>query len=644
MFNLFRSREKSVRYLLGAILLVISLSMLLYLIPGGPGSSGATSPNVLATVGGTNISTTEVQGALERMMSSQRGLPRQFMAMYVPTVVNQFVDMYAKAYQAQKMGLAVSDNELGDAIQRMLAPQMGGKFDKNLYAATLQDRGFTIPQFENFLRTNMLAARYDEVASQSLIVTDAEAQKEYQRENEKVALQFIQFSSKDFTKKVKMDAASVNAWYAKHKNEFHVPEKRSVDLVVGADADFLQTAKVSDEDLRRRYAENMDSYRTPERVHARHILVKTTGVPKDQTAKLRQKAEDLLKQLKGGADFAALATKNSDDPGSAQKGGDLGWIVKGQTVPDFEKAAFSLKPNETSGVISTEYGFHIIQVLEHQDAKVASFDEVKPQLMAEAQKEEADQNMQKAINAARDETAKNPSQAEAIAKKYGLKFFKVDQTQQSAALPDLNTAPAVSGALFNTPKGSVTQVVGVEAAGKAAYGVVTNITPTRVANFDEVQKEVTDRYTNEEGERLMQEAAKAAADRAKKGEDLQTIAKSEGGQLKTAAPFTVMGAAEGIGPASTLEQAFGAQTKVGDTFGPVSASGSLFVCKVTQKDPADLSKFAQSRDSMIQTLKQKKGELQGNLFADSLVEGLKKKGVVKLNEAAIQQLSASYRS
>ena len=542
------------------------------------------------------------------------------------------------------MGLAISDDELAGSIQRMMAPQMGGKFDKNLYAATLQERGFTIPQFENFLRVNMLAARYDEIASQSLIVTDAEAQKEYQRENEKVALQFIQFSPKDFTKKVNIDSASINTWYTKHKSEFHVPEKRSFDLVVGADSDFIQSVKVSDDDLRRRYQDNMDSYRTPERVHARHILVKTTGIPKDQVPKLQQKADDLLKQLKGGADFAALATKNSDDPGSAQKGGDLGWVVKGQTVPDFEKAAFSLKPNDLSGVISTEYGFHIIQVLEHQNARVASFDEVKHQLMAEAQKEAGDQNMQKAITAARDETAKNPSQAEAIAKKYGLKFFKVDQAEQSTNLPDLNAAPAVNGAVFGTAKGGVTQVVGVDNVGKAAYGIVTNVTPSRVANFDEVQKQVVDRYTDEEASRMMQDAAKAAADRAKKGEALQLVAKSEGGQLKTAAPFTIMGAAEGIGPASTLEQAFGSQTKVGDAFGPISASGSLFVCKVTEKDPADMSKFAQSRDSMIQTLKQKKGELQGNLFADSLVTGLKKKGVVKLNEAAIQQLSAAYRS
>jgi peptidyl-prolyl cis-trans isomerase D len=644
MFNLFRSREKSVRYLLGAVLVVISLSMLLYLIPGGSDASGGAGQNVVATVGKDKITTTDVQGAIERMMSGQRSLPRAFMAMYVPTVVNQYVEMYAKAYKARQMGLSISDGELADSIQRMMTPQMGGKFDQNAYAAMVQDRGFTIPQFESFLRVNLLASRYDEIASQSLVVTDDEARREYQRENEKVALQYMEFSPKEFTKKVNMDSASINAWFAKHKTEFHVPEKRSFNLVVASDADFAQTVQVTDTDLRRRYQESIDSYRTPERVHVRHILIKTTGVPKDQQAKLHQKAEDLLKQVKAGGDFAALAKKNSDDPGSAAKGGDLGWIVKGQTVPDFEKAAFSLKPNELSGVITTEYGFHIIQVLEHQNARVESFDEAKPQLVAEARKEVGDENMQKAVNAARDETVRTPAQMEAIAKKYGLKFFKVDNAANSTNLPELNSAPDVTSAVFAAPKGSITDVVGVEAAGKAAYAEVTNTTPSRVANFDEVQAQVTDRYTNEEAGRLMQDAANAAAARVKKGEDFQLVAKSEGAELKTASPFTVTGSAEGIGPATALEQAFGPQAKVGETFGPVSQSSSLFICKITSKTPADMNQFAQNRDTMIQTLKQKKGELQGSLFGDSLVTDLKKRGVVKLNQRTIQNLAASYKS
>ncbi|HJY08665.1 MAG TPA: peptidyl-prolyl cis-trans isomerase, partial [Bryobacteraceae bacterium] len=317
---------------------------------------------------------------------------------------------------------------------------------------------------------------------------------------------------------------------------------------------------------------------------------------------------------------------------------------RGQTVPAFEKAAFSLKPNQLSDLITTEYGFHVIQVLAHQEAQTQSFDEVKPQLLAEARRQIGDDNMQKAVSEARDEIARNPSQAENIAKKYGLKFFKADQVASGAVLPDVNSQPELSNAVFASAKGEVTPVIPLDNVGKAAFASVTTIFPPRQANFDEVQKDVIDRYTTEQATELMQAAAKQAAEKAKNGQSLEAVAKEFGGEVKSAQPFTIMGAAEGIGPAKTLEAAFAAKTKVGDAFGPVTQANSAFVCKVTQKTPADMSKFAESREDMIQTVKQRKAQVQQGLFADSVVAELEKQGVIKLNTPAINRLVASYKS
>jgi peptidyl-prolyl cis-trans isomerase D len=283
-------------------------------------------------------------------------------------------------------------------------------------------------------------------------------------------------------------------------------------------------------------------------------------------------------------------------------------------------------------------------VEQHQDARVETFDEAKPQLLAEAQKEIGGQNMQKAVTTARDETARNPSQAQAIATKYGLKFFNVDQVPSTASLPDVNSQQEVSSAIFAARKGEVTQVVALDNPPKAAYGIVTTITPAHPATFEEVKQQVVSQYTTEQANQLMMDAAKKAAERAKKGESLEAIAKSEGGQLKTAQPFASMGAAEGIGAASTVADAFAPSTKVGDAFGPLVQGESAFVYKVTEKDPADMSKFPQNRDNMIQAIKQKKGEVQGALFGDSIVADLKKHGVIKINTQTIQTLAASFRS
>lgn len=641
MFDLFRSREKSVRILLGALLVLVAASMLVYLIPGGPGGPSVSGQNVVAAVGDDKITTMDVQRAVQRITQGQANLPKGIIAMYVPSIVNQLIEAKAMAYKAREMGIRVSDQELGDSIEAEFAPELGGKFDLKIYQMVLSQQGLTPTDYEKQRREMMLAARLENVEMQSLFVSDADARKEYERKNLKVGLQYIAFDSKDFTVKVNKDPAAVKAYFDKNRAQFRIPEKRSVDLITGATADFIQSAQVSDSQLQQQYQDNIDSYRTPDRVKVRHILIKTEGKPKDDVPKLKAKAEDILKQLQHGGDFAELAKKNSEDPGSAEKGGELGWIVRGQTVANFEKAAFSLKPGQLSGVIETEYGFHIIQVEDKQAAHTQTFDEVKPQLLLEAKKQVAADNMTKAIDAARAEVAKTPSQAEAIAKKYDLKFFKLDNITNGAPLPEVNTQQQVSSAIFSTPRGSVTEVVNMDQQGKAAFAEVTGVSPARNAEFSEVQAEVLQRYTNAEAERLAQEAANSAAARARKGESLEAIAKSYGLGIKTAAPFTVDGAAEGIGAATLLSAAF--KSDVGGIVGPVVAQSSQFVCRVSQKIPADMNQFAQNKESVVQSLTQERQSAQGPLFRDSVVTELRRRGKIKMNEAALSRLISSYQ-
>lgn len=641
MFDLFRSREKSVRILLGALLVLVAASMLVYLIPGGPGGPSVSGQNVVAAVGDDEITTMDVQRAVQRITQGQANLPKGIIAMYVPSIVNQLVEAKAMAYKAREMGIRISDQELGDAIEAEFAPELGGKFDMKVYQMVLSQQDMTPADFEKQRREMMLAARLENIEMQSLFVSDADAKSEYQRKNLKVGLQYIGFDSKDFVSKVNKDPAAVKAYFDKNRVQFRIPEKRSVDLITGSTADFVQSAQVSDAQLQQQYQDNIDSYRTPERVKVRHILIKTEGKPKDEVPKLKAKAEDILKQLQHGADFAELAKKNSEDPGSAEKGGELGWIVRGQTVANFEKAAFSLPPGQLSGVIETEYGFHIIQVEDKQAAHTQTFDEVKPQLLLEAKKQVAADDLKKAIDAAHAEIAKTPGQAEAIAKKDNLKFFKLDNLANGAPLPELNAQPEVSNAIFSAAKGSVTDVVSMDAQGKAAFAVVTGVSPSRNAEFAEVQADVLQKYTSAEAERLAEEAAKSAAAQARKGESLDAIAKSYGLSVKTAAPFTVDGAAEGIGAATLLSAAF--KANVGDIVGPVAAQSGQFVCRVSEKIPADMSQFAKNKDSIVQELMQQRQSAQAPLFRDSVVTELRRRGKIKMNEANLSRLISSYQ-
>jgi peptidyl-prolyl cis-trans isomerase D len=641
MFNLFRSREKSVRIVLGAVLGLVSLSMLWYLVPGGGiGGPNVSGQNVVAAVGDEKVTTMDLQRAIQNLTRGQTNLPKNILAMYIPSIVNQLIESKALAYKAREMGLRVSDQELGDAIQSEFS-QAFGKFDMTMYEQVLAQQGMTVPDFERQRREAILGLRLMGLEMQSLVVSDQEARAEYQRKNLKVGLQYIEFESKDFVSKVNKNPALVKAYFDKNRSLFRIPEKRDVELIVGTTADFVQSAQVAESQVRQEYQDNLDSYRSPERVKVRHILIKTQGKPKEEAPKLKAKAEALLTELQHGGNFAELAKKNSEDPGSAEKGGELGWIVRGQTVPNFEKTAFSLKPGELSGLVDTEYGYHIIQVEEKENARTQSFDDVKAQIMLDLKKQAAAENLKKAVDAAHAEIVRNPAQAEAIAKKYGLKFFKVDNFVSGGSLPEVNTEPQVVNAITSSAKGSVTDVEDLDKQGKAAFAVVTNIIPARNAEYAEMQNDVLQKYTAAESLRLSEEAAKTAADKAHKGESLQALAKEYGLTVKTAAPFTIDGAAEGIGAASMLAAAF--QDNVGDVFGPVTAQGGQFICKVTEKIPADMSQFAKNKDSVVQGLNSQRQAVEEPLFRDSIVNDLKRRGKIKINQANLNRIIDSYQ-
>ncbi len=642
MFNLFRRKDRSVRILLGVLLGLVALSMLVYLIPGGYGFDGAGGQNVVASVGGDKITAQELQRTIQQIASRQQNMPKTLLAFYIPSIVNQMVDAKAMAYKAHELGLRVSDQELGNSIQSEFTAALNQPFNMNVYQQMLSQQGMTVADFEKQRREAMLAARLEDLETQSLFVTDEEARKEYARKNEKIGLEYIAFTNKDFASRVNKAPGAVKAYFEKNRAEFRVPEKRDGDLVMGSVADFMQSVDVLDADLRKRYQDNLDSYRVPERVDVRHILIKTQGKPKDQLPELKAKAENILKQIQNGGNFAQLAKKNSEDPGSAEKGGELGWITRGQTVPNFDKTAFSLKPGEMSGLVETEYGYHIIQVEKKENAQVKPFDEVKPQLMTEARKDAATANLKKAADDARAAIAKNPSQAGEIAKKNNLKVFTLTNFASGEPLPQVGTQPELMTAVFSTPKGHVSNVVNIDAQGKAAFSVITNVLSAHPAQYTDVEQEVLQKYTAAESAKLTKQAAMDAAAEARKGKSLQALAKQYNLSLKKAAPFTIDGAAEGIGSATLFPEAF--KEKVGGVVGPIAAQTDQFVGVLSEKIPADMNQYAKEKSSIIQSLTAQKRTTQQALFRNAVVTELKQRGKVKLNQDTINRMVSAFQS
>lgn len=643
MFDLFRSRAKAVRYLLGGLLLLVALSMVITLIPGFGSSTGRNDEQVVAEIGGDKIMVQDVNEIIQQF-TRQRQVPQEMLPVYIPEIVNQMVQDRAVVYQAERMGMRVPDSEVVNAIQESFPNFFtnGQLVNKQAFEDYLAQQGKTVQDLINDLRRQMLLVNMQNIVLEGIVVTPAEVEREMKRRGEKLEVAYISFSSDKFLSQVKVTPEELKEFYDRNKNDYRTPEKRGFQLLVADAAKMEESITIPDAQLRAAYNARRDQYRTPERVHVRHILLTTTGKTPEERKKIDAQAEDILKQLKNGADFAELATKYSQDPGSASKGGDLGWIVRGQTVKNFEDAAFSLKPKELSGVIKTEYGDHIIQVLEKQQAHVQSFEEVKDQLAKELKKQEVYDKMQNGMDAARAALVKNPSQVDQIAKQYGLESGSVAKAAPGDPIPIVGTSPELDQALAGLPKGGVTPVIQLP-ANRLMVAVVTDVFPSHPSDFAEVESKVRERVIDQKAQALAQEKANQAIETLKKSPgDFDKLAKSLGLTVSTTPQFGHNESIEGIGSSAYFEDYF--DKPVGTIIGPLPLAGRTLVCKVVESVQADPQQFAKDRNDIVFALKQQKANERRDLFYDSIVSALIREGKVKIHQDAIKRLISSYRS
>lgn len=646
MFDLFRSREKSVRYLLGALLTLVALSMVITLVPGyggGWGSGGNSGdPNVLAEIGDQKVTAQDVRQFMARERSAiQKGM-EQF---YVPLAVQQMVAQRAVAYQAGRMGMKVSDEDLANTVRSIL-PQLfeNGKFVGNeAYAAFLAQQNFTIQQFEENVRTAALETRLETLALEGTVVTPGDIEGEYKHRHDKIKIAYFGIGPELFKGKVTVSPEEVKAFFDKNRTLYQTPERRSYLIFPVDEATIAAGIKVDDATLQKLYTQNQESFRTPERVKASHILLKTTDKSPAEVAAIQKKAEDLLKQIKGGANFAELAKKYSEDnaPGaSAAKGGDLGWVVRGQMVAEFEKATFSTPPGTVSGLIKTEYGFHIIKVDAHESAHLRTFAEVRDEIAREATRAMVYDKMQNLADQLRAALIKSPAEAEKLAAANGITPVRAERVGPGDPIQEIGINPQFSDATAGLAKNGVTPVVQI-GQNKLAVAQVTDIIPAHPAEFADVQSQVRDSLLGQKAQDAMQNAVKEANAKLKSvGGDLAVLAKQFGTDLKTSELVNRDAAITGLGSASTVGEGF--SRNVGDVFGPIPTPNGTFYCKVLEKQPADLTAIIANRAALIQELKSRRANERRELFGDGVVQALIKQKKVKIYDDNIKKLVASY--
>ena len=643
MFDLFRSRQKAVRYMLIGLLSVVALSMVTYLIPGfgSTGQKSNTEEGTIAEIGNTKLTAQEVVVAMQRIMQSGQ-LPADMIDVYTPQIVDEMVQQRAIAYEFGREGLVVTDDEVLVGLETV-SPQYfkdGALIAKDEYEQRLAAQGMTLQDVVDDMRRQRMMVKVKNIVYASVLVTDKEVEDQYKHEKERAQIKYIAFPPAKFRDQVTVTPADLRAMFEGHHAEYFTPEKRSFQVLIADQAKMEQTMVVPDAELRAVYAGSMDNFRMPERVKARHILIKTQGKSDAEKKQALQKAQDLLKQLKAGGDFSQLAQKNSDDTSNAPKGGDLGWFVRGQMVPEFDKAAFAMKPGELSDIVTTEFGYHIIKVDEKESARVKPFEEVKGDLATEVKKQRITEKMQTTADQVHDALAKSPGTAAEIAQKFGVELATVTNSAAGSPVPMLGAVPEIDNALAQMKANDVTPVLSLP-ANRLVVAVLKEKVAARPATFDEVVDKVKDRMVTDRATAIAHTKAREAVEKLRGGEDIDKVAKGMKLDANSPAQFGPADSVEGLGQAAYVKEAF---TKgPGAVVGPIDIMGRDVVYEVTARTPADMTAFAAEKDTIRGTIRQQKANERLSLFMDSVTTKLTAEGKLKVNKDLVLKLAQALK-
>lgn len=587
--------------------IVVAAFIVLY-IPSfmDPVGVGASPNAVIATVEGRDIRVSEYQriynmqlsqlqqaygGSVNSQMLQQLGIGQR--------VVQQLIDEEAVLAEAERLGVRVSDAELRERILRMPGLQENGQFiGATRYRQMLQMQRPPMreAEFEAALRRSLISEKLQGALTAWATVSDAEVDEEYRRRNEKVKLELAVFTADRFRAGIEPTDAEIGAHFTANTEKFRQPEKRRVRYL-SVDAEALKaTMTASAQEVDARYRQNLSMYQTPEQVRASHILFKTEG--KDE-AEVRKTAEMVLAKVKAGGDFAALAKQYSED-GSKEMGGDLDFFAKGAMVKEFEDVAWAQAIGQTSGLVKSQFGFHIIKTTDKRAATTRTLDEVRAQLEDQVKLEKAQAEAQRVA----DEIAAqidDPTDLDTVARARGLAVGDSGLFSREEPLAGLGFAPQVAAEAFTLEQGKVSGMLRTNQG--FAFIAVAEIKPSAIPALDEVKTQVREDVIRVKAVDVARSRAAAMSQAAGRG--FAAAAKAAGVEVKTTDLITRAAPLPDVGVATAVDdQVF--KLKAGQTTGPIATENAVVVARVVERAEVVAADMASARPGLRDELLQQK--------------------------------------
>jgi peptidyl-prolyl cis-trans isomerase D len=429
----------------------------------------------------------------------------------------------------QKNNITISDQRLARELQQdqFIASlrKPDGAIDIARYKEALSRQGMTPEMYEQTLRTDIAKSQVFQTVQSSGVTTKVIAQMALNPFFERREVQILKFEPNSYMNKIKPTDADIEKYYNENKNLFQVEEKIDVEYIILDIPTLINSIKVNDSDLRGYYDQNVERYLTKEERRARHLLLsvdkKLSSTEKD---KIKDKAKNLLNQIKENPSlFIELAKRHSNDPGSAQNGGDLGFFQKGAMVKPFEDVAFSLKQGEISDVVETEFGFHIIQLVEIKPPVKRPYDQVKNEIENELKKQSAQRDFAEKAETFRNLVYEQADSLNTVADKLKLKVETVKgliRKSNQKSIPDYLKSEKFLKEIFSSESiKSKQNTAAIETgANQLIAGRVLTHHPATISPLSEIKSQAELRWIATEAQRLAQEEGKKSLEAMKKGD------------------------------------------------------------------------------------------------------------------------------
>jgi peptidyl-prolyl cis-trans isomerase D len=650
MIRFLQQDNKLTKIIFGVIIGAAVVSMVVYLIPGLMDAGTVNSQGVYATVHApglmgrifgetTEVKTTQVAKMAQRQLQQQK-YP-DFLLPYMMNRAGQIeIQRAILKQEADRLHLQVSDADLVRELRT-------GPFSQYLFpnGVYVGDAGYinfiqqaidpqmTRNEFETEVKDSMEMQRLQALVTGGATVSDAEVRETYRVQGTKVKFDYAVLSSEDLKKTINPPDADLEKWFKDNQAKYAkaIPETRKIEYVA-FDASKLPGGKqaVTDAEIQAYYTQHAAEYKTDEQVKTRHILINSpTGADAKTDAAAKAKAQDVLKQVQAGGNFADLAKKYSDDKGSAEQGGELPLIPTAQLDKAYAAAAMALNPGQTSGLVKSAFGYHIIQTEQKQQSGTKPLAEVKDAIAQLLQQQKQGAQEQQFAQQLAAEAQKNGLDKTAAA--HGLKAVTTDYVAKDGVVGGLSDATALLGQAFATDKGAAPGTAST-GDGYAVFQVV-DVKAAHAPDFAAYKSHILDDYREQKLPELLGEQTAKLADRAKVLNDLKKAAAEMKVPVKTSDLVAQDGQVPDVGSMSGPGKVAFSLAK-GQVSGPIDAGANGVVLAVTDKQEPSADDMAKNFDQTREQLLNQQRDQMFQVFLGTLSQKYQQGGGIRLTKAA----------